>query len=171
MKTFLLFIVVISLSITEVVAQSPLREDGNQFKLATGYNVSGIPIYISYEMGIFDNITFGIEVSYRSYSEDTDSMTLYHSIAGLSFYGNYYFNELLKIDSDKWFLYGGVNLGYYKWFSPDNYFELGKSTSTLAIGVQIGGAYYFKDWGLYLEGVGNTENAGVKLGVLYRFVY
>jgi len=171
LKKIIFLIAVAYLFILEVNAQNPLGDDGNQFKLSSGYNINGIPVYVSYEMGIFEDITFGIEAAYRSFNEKKDSETFKHTIVGFSFFGNYYFNTLLNIDNDKWFLYGGVNMGYYKWFSPENYLDLGESSSRLAIGIQIGGVFYFKDWGLFLEGVGSTENAGGKFGVLYRFDY
>ncbi len=175
MKKLILLTLGIILSAGLLKAQSPLGQEGNQFKLASGYNTNGIPIFISYELAIPDiksDITFGLEGAVRTFSENTDTATLSHTIVGFSFFSNYYFNSLLNMDPRRgWFTYGGVTLGYYKWFSPENYFELGQSSSTLAVGLQVGGQYYFKDWGIYLEFAGSTETAGGKLGVLYRFDY
>lgn len=152
-------------------SQTPLDSEGNQFKLSGGYSNLGIPVFISYEMGVLKDITIGLEAGYRAYNEKRNDSTFAHNVIGLRFFGNYYFNELMKIPADKWFIYGGLNLGYYKWFSPDGYFSPGSSSSTLAIGAQIGGSVYFKDWGINLETSGGTENYGVRLGVIYRFGY
>lgn len=170
-KQFALVVILICCISGTSKAQTPLSEDGNLFKLASGYNIEGIPVYVAYEMGILPNFTFGIEGSFRSYAEKTDSVTQNHNIIGISFYSNYYFNEILKLPAEKYFVYGGLNLGYHKWFSPEHYFEPGKSSSTLGIGAQIGGIMFFDKWGINLEVSGGTENAGAKLGVAYRFDY
>ena len=80
----------------------------------------------------------------------------------------YYFNSLLKLD-DKMGLYAGINLSYNKWFSPDGYFEKGQSSSTFAIGAQIGYRYYFGKFAAFVEGVGTTDYAGAKIGVSIMF--
>lgn len=171
MKKQLITLIIFCLVLSGAKAQNPLSDDGHQFKLASGYNIKGIPLYVSYEMGVLENITFGLEYSFRAYNESTDTADYAHSISGFSFFSNYYFNQLLNLPDDKWFIYAGLNIGYYKWFSPDGYFKAGESSSTLAIGAQIGGAFYFSDWGVFLEGTGGTENAGAKLGVIYRLPY
>lgn len=166
-KSIILFITIISVSLG--YAQSPLDEEGNQFSLSSGYTTKGIPIAFNYEMGIHEDISFGIEGSMRIFNESGDTSDYSHTILGFSFFGNYYFNTLLKLDEKKWGLYGGVHLSYYKWLSPDGYNESGNSSSTLAIGAQLGGRYYFgKNWGIFLEAVGNSEYLGGKLGMTYR---
>ena len=148
-------------------AQSPLEEDGNQFSLSSGYTTAGIPVCFSYEMGIHPDISFGMEASYRMFNENEGDSTYNHSITGITFFGNYYFNSLLKME-EKMGLYAGLNISYYKWFSPDGYFEKGKSSSTLAAGAQLGYRYYFSNFAVFIEGVGNTDHAGAKLGVTYK---
>ena len=152
------------------MAQSPLDEDGNQFSLASGYTTAGIPAYINYEMGVTPDITFGVEASYRMYSESIDTSTYDHKIVGLSFFSNYYFNSMLGMDEDMG-LYAGIHLAYYKYFSPEGYFAAGKSSSTFSVGAQVGFRYYFGNFGLYLEGQGNLDHAGGKFGLTYRLPY
>ncbi|MEQ8323149.1 MAG: hypothetical protein RIC15_09710 [Vicingaceae bacterium] len=164
-RLYLLSLVLMTSILT--YAQSPLGDEGNQFSLASGYTTAGIPVVASYEMGVYPNISFGIEASYRMFSESTDTATFDHNIAGLSFFGNYYFNEMLNMD-EKMGLYAGINFSYYKWFSPDDYLALGKSSSTFAVGAQLGYRYYFGSFGLYIEGVGSTDHVGGKFGLTYR---
>ena len=149
--------------------QGPLDDNGNQFNLSSGYTTAGIPVCLSYEMGIHPDITFGMEASYRMFTENIDDSTYDHNITGLTFFGNYYFNSLLKMDERKMGLYAGLNFSYYKWFSPEGYFEKGKSSSTLAVGAQLGYRYYFKKFAAFIEGVGNTDHAGAKIGVSILF--
>lgn len=146
-----------------------MEENGNQFSLSSGYTTAGIPVAVSYEMGIHPDISFGIEGSYRMYSEVLDDSTYDHNIAGVSFFGNYYFNSLLKMDEKKMGLYAGLNLSYFKWFSPEGYLDQGKSSSTLAIGAQLGYRFYFGKFGAFVEGVGNTDHAGAKAGLSFLF--
>lgn len=170
MKRTLLSLLLLFTSQGFVHAQSPLDDEGYQFALSSGYNIYGIPVYLEYEFGFTEDITIGLEGCYRTYSESSDDMTYHHNIAGLAFFSNYYFNSLLSIE-DKYGLYAGLGIGFYKWFSPDNYFETGRSSSTLSIGLQIGGRYYFKNWGVLMEIKAASENAGVKAGICYRLDY
>ena len=166
-RTVVLLFLVLSASLAS--AQSPLGEEGNQFSLSSGYTTTGIPISVNYELGINEDISFGVEASFRIYNESGDTSDYDHNIVGLSFFGNYYFNTLLNLDDDKWGLYGGVHLSYYKWFSPKGYNESGESSSTLAIGLQLGGRYYFgKNFGVFLEARGNNDYLGGNLGVTFR---
>jgi hypothetical protein len=119
---------------------------------------------------VHEDVTFGIEASYRIFNERKDTMVFDHKMNGLSFTGNYYFNNALNI-SDKWYLYGGINIGFYKWVSPEGYFEIGKSSSKLAIGTQIGGRHYWKEFGIFMEVNAGTEIIGGRLGVSYRLRY
>ena len=168
LRKILLFITC-TLILISTRAQSPLGDEGNQLSLSSGYTIEGIPIYISYEMGIHESISFGMEAVFRSYNESGDTADYAHTIMGFNFFGNYYFNKLLKLDEKKWGVYGGLNLGYYKWFSPKGYWPEGNSSSTLGIGAQIGGRYYFSEWAVFMQVSGGTENAGARLGVTYLF--
>lgn len=153
-------------------AQSPLDEDGFQFSLAGGYSNKGIPINLSFELGVHEDITGGVQGIYRIYSEDADSTTYSHTIMGLGFFGNYYFNDLVNLDPKKWGLYAGINFTFYKWFSPDESVDVQSGTSTLAVGIQLGGRYYFaKNFAIYLEGQAGSENLGGVFGVSYRIPY
>lgn len=149
--------------------QSPLDEDGNQFNFSSGYTTAGIPVCLSYEMGIHPDISFGIEGSYRMFNEIEGDSTYNHSIAGITFFGNYYFNSMLKMDEKKMGLYAGLNFSYFKWFSPEGYVDKGKSSSSLAVGAQLGYRYYFGNFAAFVEGVGNTDHAGAKIGVSLKF--
>ena len=103
------------------------------------------------------------------FNESVGDSTYDHTIAGATFFGNYYFNSLLKMNEKKMGLYAGLNFSYYKWFSPDGYFEPGKSSSTLSVGAQFGFRYYFGDFGAFIEGIGNTDHAGAKAGISFIF--
>lgn len=156
---------------TLVAAQGPLAYDGNQFNLSSGYTTNGIPVNLSFEFGWGEDYSLGIEGSYRLYDETLDNRDFDHGIFGFAIFGNYHFNTMLKLP-DQWNVYAGANVGFYKWFSEEGYLEYSNSrnSSTLGVGIQIGGRYYFNDnFGVFLEGQGGTEVVGGRLGVSYLF--
>ena len=165
-------IVILSFSILSILvasAQGPLQYEASQFNLSSGYTTTGIPVFLSYEFGIADDFSFGAEGSYRIYQETLNSVDFDHGIMGFRFFGNYHFNTMLSLPENL-NLYAGLNTGFYKWFSEEGYLEFAeeRNSSTMGVGAQLGFRYYFKDFGVYVEGNGGTEIIGGRLGLTYR---
>jgi hypothetical protein len=161
-KVQLAFIFLVMVSST-TLAQSPIAKGGAQFNAGVGLSTWGIPVYIGFDYGIHKDITIGAEVSYRSYDDRYKDYRYTHSIIGVSGNINYHFNSLLNIPP-KWDFYAGLNIGYYQWSSPNNYY--GQHYSGLGLGAQVGGRYYFTDRiGINLQVGGGNVFSGGKVGI------
>ncbi len=147
-------------------SQSPLPLGKAQLNLGVGLSGWGIPVYIGFDYSVHKDITLGAEFSYRSYREHWKDNYYHHGIMGFSGNANYHFNSVLGIPQN-WDFYAGLNLGFYSWSSPNDYY--GDHTSGLGLGGQIGGRYYFSDKiGINLEfGGGNAFSEG-KFGLTFK---
>lgn len=148
------------------LAQGPIGKGGAQLNAGVGLSNWGIPLYIGLDFGIHKDVTFGFEASFRSYNDRYNDYKYKHSIIGISGNFNYHFNSLLNI-SPKWDVYAGLNLGFYYWNSPNNYY--GEHYSGLGLGGQIGVRYFLtNNVGLNLEfGGGNAFSQG-KFGITIK---
>ena len=147
-------------------AQQPLSKGQSQFNAGLGFSGWGIPVYIGFDYGIHPDITVGGELSYRSYNEGILGKNYNHSVIGIIGNGNYHFNRILDIPPPFDF-YAGINLGFYSFSSPSNY--SGSINSSLGVGLQFGGRYYFtKKIGVNLEIGGGKSVAGGKIGISYK---
>jgi hypothetical protein len=164
MKKSLILIAIALIFISgKAFSQSPLPVGNTQLNVGLGLSNWGVPFYIGLDYSVHKDITIGAEFSYRGYHERWDSKYYDHSIMGFSGNGNYHFNSLLDI-SQRWDFYAGLNLGFYVWSSPNDYY--GKHNSGLGFGSQIGGRYYFTDKvGLNLEFGGGNAFSGGKIGL------
>lgn len=146
--------------------KGPLSEGQGQINAGFGLSSWGAPFYLGFDYGVHPDITLGGEFSYRNYDNYYLDDRYYHSIIGIAGNGNYHFNKFLEIPRN-WDLYAGLNLGFYIWNSPDDYY--GSRTSEVGLGAQIGGRYYFNDKiGINLEfGSGNAFSGG-KFGISIR---
>lgn len=143
--------------------QNALSVSKTQLNFGVGFSDRGIPLYIGLDYGVHPDITLGVEFSYRSYRENWNSADYNHRVIGFSGNGNYHFNRLFKIPK-KWDLYAGLNIGFYVWSSPNNYF--GDHNSGLGLGAQIGGRYYLSErLGLNIEFGGGNAFSGGKFGL------
>lgn len=137
-----------------------------QTNIGIGLSEYSPPVYFGIENYLLNDITIGMEVSYRSSNTTREGKFYRENIIGFSANGNYHFNEMLDLDKE-WDLYSGLNAGYYYWYSPNSneYFN-----SNIGIGFQIGGRYYFNEYfGVNAEiGAGNAFNGG-KFGFSFRF--
>lgn len=134
-------------AIAQVHAQYALKTGKMQFNGGVGLNQSvwGIPLYVGLDYGFEKNISFGGELSIRSFVNSSS----YSSIIGLNGNANYHFVELLGIE-DIYDVYAGLDLGFYS------------GLNTLSYGAHIGGRYYFKkNMAINLElGGGVAFNSG-----------
>jgi len=162
------YLIVILFVVTSALfAQSPVPKGTVQLNAGLGLLSWGIPIYVGLDFGVHKDITLGGELSFRSYNDEWPDSHYKHSILGISGNGNYHFNTLFNIPSN-WDFYAGLNIGFYFWKSPDDY--PGSESSSLGLGFQVGGRYYFTDrFGVNLEiGTGNEFSEG-KFGISYKF--
>ena len=152
-----------SLFSLQLYSQSPIEKGQAQFNGGFGFSGWGLPVYLGLDFGLNDDITAGIEVSYRSYHQNWHNYYYDHTIFGFSGNANYHLDKVLQL-KDPWNLYAGLNIGFYYWSSPHNYD--GNGSSGLGLGAQIGGRYYFNDKvGINLEFGGGNAFAGGKIGI------
>lgn len=128
--------------------------------LGTTFSYSGtlgLPLGGGVEYGITDAIGVGGEAGFAS----GGGLSVFYIGAK----GSYHFNDLLKIEDEKWDVYGGLGL-YYRSFTVSGInFGLG---SGITAGIHAGARYYFSDkFGVYAE-LGNSY-AWLKAGVVFKF--
>jgi hypothetical protein len=155
------------LSIISLLAYSQsLPKSQSQLNLGVGLSEWGVPVYIGFDHSVSNDITLGLELSYRGYRENYKGNNYNHNITGFSGNGNYHFNRVMNIPSNFDF-YAGLNLGFYVWSSPSDY--SGNHSSGLGLGAQIGGRHFFsKRAGLNLEFGGGNAFAGGKFGLTFK---
>ena len=165
MKKLLLLLSVIFI-VSFSYGQGSVPKGSSQLNVGVGLSGWGVPVYIGIDHGISRDFTIGGEVSFRSYRENWKNDYYRHSIIGISGNVNYHFNRILDIP-DEWDFYGGANLGFYIWNSPNNY--SGSNSTGLGLGLQLGGRYYLSEKvGLNLElGSGNAFSNG-KFGITVK---
>ncbi|QEC42906.1 hypothetical protein [Pseudobacter ginsenosidimutans] len=137
------------------------------------YYSGGIPFGASFEYGVTEDISVGINADYLShkyggFGYDWKFTALYFGARA-----NYHFNTLLNINNEKVDVYAGVGLGYrsFKWKDSDYDGEGLKSSygSGVYFGILAGGKYYFtENIGGFLE-LGATGSTNVRLGVAFKF--
>jgi len=167
------YILAICLAFSSIAfAQSPIGGGEMQVNGGFGFSNYGIPIYVGMDYGFNEDITFGGEISYRSYSQSFFGVKFKHKIIGFSGNANYHFNNLLSLPTE-FDLYGGVSLGFYSWSTSSSGSSLIKYTgsggSGLGVGLQIGGRYFFNEsWGANLQLGGGNAASGAQIGVTYQ---
>ena len=150
-------------AVSHVQAQYALQTGKLQFNGGVGLSSWGLPIYAGLDYGFDKNISFGGELSFRSFNERILGERYNSSIIGISGNGNYHFGEMLGIDN-LFDVYAGLNLGFYVWNTSSNY--LGSGATGLGIGAQIGGRYYFKkNMAVNVELGGGNAFSGGKVGL------
>lgn len=134
------------------------------------YYRGGIPFGASLEFGVTDAISVGGNVDYLSSNYGAGSGFKFTAL----YFGaraNYHFNEILKIESDKVDVYGGLTLGYRSFSWKDNYENdlLGGSYgSGVYLGGLVGGKYYFSNnIGAFLE-LGAIGSTNARIGVAFK---
>jgi outer membrane immunogenic protein len=169
MKKFILIIAFGFIS-NGVFAQSPLQEGGVQLNAGLGLSGWGVPVYFGLDYGIAKDFTLGGQISFQTDNDYySNNIYKYNSTAiGLGANGNYHFNRILDIPS-KFDFYAGASLTYYIW-NYDNYNNYPHpDNTTVGLGLQVGGRYFFTDkFGLNLELGGNTGTSGAKFGVTFK---
>jgi hypothetical protein len=131
---------------------------------------SSIPVSLSYEKGVADNVSIGGQAAYAgaSYSDglgDTWKLTAIYVGARAS----YHFGTVLKLPS-KVDLYGGVSLGYVILSASDNdgTYAYG-GASAVGYGFYVGGKYFFSSKvGVFVE-LGYQSLSTANAGLAFKF--
>lgn len=168
MKKLSIVIILVFVTLASGIAQNSTDRGNTQLNAGFGFSGWGIPVYVGLDFGVRNDITIGVEASFRSYKKDYLDTYYNHTILGFSGNANYHFNRILDIPY-RWDFYAGLNLGFYLWTSPTDY--PGSSLSVFGLGAQVGGRYFFSDsFGINLEiGGNNAWSGGGKFGITYRF--
>lgn len=162
----ILLILALALISTFTFSQNPFPKGRNQLNFGVGLSGWGVPLYIGIDHGVGKDFSIGGEFSYRDYRENWKDAYYDHNIMGFLGNANYHFNRILELPDD-WDIYGGLNLGFFVWSSPDNY--TGNENSGLDLGAQIGVRYYISNKvGLNLEMNSGNSITGGKFGVTIR---
>jgi hypothetical protein len=155
-------------------ASAQYAKGDNLLNLGIGVNSyygGGIPLGVSYEYGITEDISVGAGIDYLSYRYNFLGDRSRFNILYLGARGSYHFNNLIKHNVEELDLYAGLILGYrsFSWSNDavpglDNAYD-----SNIFFGIHAGARYYFKpNIGAFLElGAGGSGNA--RLGVAFKF--
>lgn len=146
-------------------------KQGDKFLNATvglnSYYSTGLPLGASFEVGITDAISVGGQADYASgnYGSGLGFTAFYIGARGA-----YHLGEVLKINSDKVDLYGGLGLGYRSFSWKDGYNGIGYSYGNgLDFNYFIGGRYFFSDnIGAVLE-LGYSGVSNARAGLTFKF--
>jgi hypothetical protein len=170
MKKLVLVLVVGLVSLGYHEASAQFTKGDNLLNIGIGVNSyygGGIPLGISYEHGITEDISIGAVIDFLSYRYGGSRF----SATYLGFRGSYHFNNLIKHNVEELDLYAGAALGYrsFDWSGPVVPGSGDIYNSRLYLGTHVGARYYFKpSIGGFLElGVGGSGNA--RLGVAFKF--
>lgn len=151
------------LLIANIACTQALPKNSNQLNLGVGISNLGIPLYIGIDHGVSNDISLGLELSYRDFNENNNFS---HNVIGFSGNGNYHFNNGRSLKG-KFDVYLGLNIGFYVWSSPNNY--TGSHNSGLGLGAQVGARYFLSpNVGLNLEFGGGNAFSGGKFGLTFK---
>lgn len=147
-------------------SQGSLPKGKSQLNFGVGFSNWGVPVYLGFDNSISRDFTLGAEISHRSYRENWKDNKYRHAITGVLGNINYHFNHALNVPKAVDF-YGGLNIGFFAWSSPDNYD--GTHNSGLGLGAQLGGRYYLSNKvSLNLELGGGSAFSGGKFGLTIK---
>lgn len=172
----ILIVIALCTATSWACAQNALKVGEKQLNAGLGLFGKGTSIYAGLDYGVYEDITAGGEISIQSRSDRFGFGKIKYKGFGIGANANYHFNRLLEIE-EKWDVYAGLTLNYYKWntevtdFSgnPYNYNGAYDYDSGFGLDVQVGGRYFFNErFGVNVE-LGGLSFSGGKLGVTYKF--
>jgi len=157
------FVVATTATFGQGVLESPVLNAG------IGISGWGIPVYVGVDFPVHEAITLGGHLSYQTDNERVFGQGWKHTIIGISFRGDYHFNDLLELPAE-WDFYAGVSLGYYVWntkYKGDFDIEYtGTGSGGVGFTAQVGGRYFFTEkLAANLEFGGGNVISGAKIGV------
>ncbi|UHG90523.1 hypothetical protein [Spirosoma oryzicola] len=136
------------------------------------YTAGGIPIGLSVEKTIQNNISVGGSIDYARYGYNTGGYSWHYTFIYAGARGSYHLGELLNTGNDKFDPYAGVSLGFRHASYKDTYGYVGDYynpySSGLYLGIHLGARYMFSEkFGGFAE-VGYGVSA-LRLGLSAKF--
>lgn len=141
-------------------AQADIDHGKIQFNVGVGLSTWGIPVYVGADYWLTEDITLGLEASFRY----RFLYTWHYGYIGGALNGNFHFARFLDLDP-KIDLYGGLSAGPYIGFG--DYFS-GIGSFYFGIGGQIGGRYQINDNMSVNVELGGGSLSGGKVGLTFR---
>ncbi|HSD06120.1 outer membrane beta-barrel protein [Flavobacterium sp.] len=167
MKKLILFIA-FGLISNGLFAQNPLGEGQTQLNAGIGLSGWGVPVYVGLDYGVSKDWSLGGQISFQTDDDHYDGHDYNSSAIGIGFNGNYHFNRIMNIPRE-WDFYAGPSLTYYIWNYDDYPGDHHPDNTSLGLGVQVGGRYFFNsNFGINFELGGNTGTSGAKLGLTFK---
>ena len=145
---FIPVFLLLSIPLLAQTGQSALPRGNNQLNMGLGFNTNGFPVYFGADFAVHNNVTLGPLLNVRFNDYNTEFFMLGKV--------DFHWNQLMGIRNNFDFYTGGniggrIGDGFY-----------------LALGLQIGGRWYFSDKvGLNLEFAGG-RGFGTLLGLSIR---
>jgi len=176
-KTIFTIIALIAISSVALAQQKEAFSKGDKLlNLGVGVNSyysGGMPVGASFEVGVSDAISVGVNFDYLSHKYDF-GYGISDKFTALYFGGrcSYHLDKVFDINSDKFDVYVGAALGYRSFTWNDTYSgsDLGNSYgSGIYLGGYVGGKYYFNNnIGAFVE-LGEIGSTNARLGVAFKF--
>ncbi len=113
-KVVTLMLCLVCFSSIGLFAQSALPKGQTQLNFGVGFSNRGVPVYLGFDHAVHNNVTLGLEGSYRGYNERFGDDRFKHNVFGILGNVNYHFNTILEIPSN-WDFYAGANVGFFSW--------------------------------------------------------
>ncbi|MDJ1501365.1 hypothetical protein [Xanthocytophaga agilis] len=136
------------------------------------FNAGGIPLGVSFEYGLKNNISVGAFFDYARYGENYAGYKWHYTFLYFGGRASYHANELFGISNEKLDVYGGLSLGFRSVSYKDNsgYYNdyYSPYNSSLILGLHAGARYMLS------EKVGGFAEVGygvaaLRLGVTAKF--
>ena len=160
---------------TPIDYNNMFKKGDNLFNIGIGVNSYygfGIPIGASYEKGISDVLSVGVNFDYLHSHDDYIFGSDNYDVMYFGGRVSYHVNELFKINVPKLDVYGGGTIGYrsFSWSqniagtpTGDNY------GNGIYFGGFIGGKYYFTKTTAGLVELGAIGSTNARIGLGFRF--
>jgi hypothetical protein len=165
-KTFIITTAIILLTTSVAFSQTKSRSSkeessfskgDNIVDLGVGFSAYGVPLHAAFEHMFTDDVSAGVFGNFATYR----SVSAFW--AGVK--GNYHFNRLLALNTDKADIFAGASLGY--WSVGSKGFNYGYGNSAFFV-IQVGGRYYFTEkLGAYAEFGGGNLSGGT-VGITFK---
>jgi outer membrane immunogenic protein len=137
--------------------QDPVDKSKLQFNVGVGLSTWGIPIYVGADYWATQDITIGIEGSFRF------TLLSHYTYFGGLVNANYHVNRLLELP-EEFDVYGGISIGPYL-----RLYRYSTPHLSMGGGLQIGGRYHINDKMAFHVEVGGGFYSGGKAGLTFRF--
>lgn len=182
-KTVLLLVTMFALATNSNAQDGGFSNGDKLLNIGVGVNSyydNGIPLGVSYEKGISDAFSIGVDFNYLSSKYDFGNEEIFGNGFDLKFTSlyigaraSYHLNEIFGIYNSRIDTYAGGTLGYrsFSWTDSDNDSAdlLGKNYgSGIYLGGLVGAKYYFTDQiGAFIE-LGATGSSNARVGIAFK---